>query len=166
MWTASALINGKWEAASLIELASEPFSSAAVRGVAQNSFPNAPLVRYLSREAEFGASRDAIELWSKDVQREAEEFDWDGPARLQPVEEALALYWWDTPPSAASVLAWHDHTGGIITFSGVEDRITVEYVPSLRDKMRVERLRHRYATPKHELETILDWRGYLAPRAP
>ncbi|PYV19610.1 MAG: hypothetical protein DMG07_01510 [Acidobacteria bacterium] len=167
MWKAAALVNGVWDELEVVELPPEPFSSDAVRRAVRERFTNSPLVHYFDREAETsGGTRDAIEIWSQSAQAHAREFNWVGPARIDAVEEALALYPEGEPAAAQtqatrSTLAWHDRTGVIIPLRGDEERIVLDYAPGPRDENRVERLRYRYATPDHRLETILDWRGYF-----
>ena len=166
MWKAAALSNGAWNPLTLIELPPEPFRSDTVRRIMRERFPNSPLIHYFEQEAESAdAARDAIERWGTAAQAEAQEFDWDGAARVEALNEALGLYASGKPfpdrKDALATLAWHDRTGVIIPLLGEEERITVEYQPALRDEYRVARLQHNYATPEHRLETILDWRGYF-----
>jgi|SRR5947209_1403907 len=97
MWKAAALVNGAWDELTVVEVPPEPFTSEAVRRIIRERFPNSTHLHYFDQEAETpGASRDAIELWSQSAQTEANEFNWNGPARVEALEEALALYGPDT----------------------------------------------------------------------
>jgi hypothetical protein len=174
MWTVVALTDGTWTPIAAIELPAQPPTSQSVLGLAREHLPPElqPLVRHLAQEIETTADspsingrRDAIELWNEIAQSEARELNWTGSGKIEALDEALALYpegtdYGDTDAIPAT-LAWHDRTAVIIPLTASTQQIMIEYTPSLRDENRVDRLRHRYATPDHELETILDWRGYF-----
>jgi hypothetical protein len=176
MWRIRSFIGSAWTDSIPViqsETPKDPSTLTAIE-LARSSLPTAlqPLVHHLDEELEasirsnegFSASgtRNAIETWSAAAVREALEYNWAGSGRIEAHEEALALY----PEGSAAVpstLAWHDRTLVILPITSDFQEFSVEYSPSLRDENRVERLRHRYATPEHELETILDWRGYFGP---
>ncbi len=174
MWTVAALTDGRWTPIAAIELPAQAPKSESVLGLARQHLPPElqPLIRHLGQEIETSSDspsingrRDAIELWNEIAQLEARELNWTGSGKIEALEEALALYpegteYGDTDAIPAT-LAWHDRTALIIPLTASTQQIMIEYSPSLRDENRVERLRHRYATPDHELETILDWRGYF-----
>ena len=173
MWTVASLINGTWTAVPAFELNQAP-TTEAVRGLAAEVLPEGQrhLIRHLDAEMAIidtpgGGSgrRDAIQLWNTAAESEAREFSWAGTGKIEALEEALALYpegtdYGDTE-AVPDTLAWHDETAVIISLSENAQQIFLEYTPSLRDENRVDRLRHRYATPEHQLETVLDWRGYF-----
>jgi hypothetical protein len=171
MWRAAAFADGNWyplEVFELVDEAAGPFTSARARDVARGRLPTPQrhLLSYLEQEAQTpDLARDAIELWAKTAQADSERFDWAGAPKLRALEEALALYAGGetaaVAPGKPSALAWHDHTGILIPLGGTEERVLIEYVPTAREEQRLERLRHRYAAPDHELETILDMRGYF-----
>ena len=161
MWRAGTFIDGAWREVLPVTLEGVPFSSAALLGVArQNNLTNTRFIEYLSQEAEMpDASRDAIELWSKKAAEESRELDWDAAHTVTAIEEAVAL-----SPSVNErpwTLAWHDRTAVIVPFNGTNAEMVVEYTPSLRDEIRIERLNARYGGGEYELETVLDWRGYF-----
>jgi hypothetical protein len=165
MWKAAAFAGGAWREISVVALEGVPFSSTSVLQLSRTSpgIGNTRLVRYLAQEVEVpNASRDAIELWASKAAAESNEFEWDSAYKVAAVEEAVALY--AQAPSAdahAATLAWHDRTAVIVPFPGNDERVVVEYTPSIRDELRIERLKHRYASADHVLETVLDWRGYF-----
>jgi hypothetical protein len=150
------------------EVAAAPTTAAAID--LARRVTNAPsLLKHLEDEnkaqedASVNGRRDAIELWNKAAQEESLEYDWNNVGRIKAVEEALAFYAdaKESPKEKPDVLAWHDHTTVLIPISSDASETMAFYTPSLRDENRIERLRYRYATPEHELETILDWRGYF-----
>lgn len=174
MWTAEALLNGTWVAVPFSELEAQLPTTEAIRGLAGNTLPETQrhLLKHLDAEMSFlpelsdmTGRRDAIQFWNGAAAKEAFEFNWAGTGKIEQLEEALALYpegteYRDTN-AVPDTLAWHDETAAIIPLNEGVEQIFLEYTPSLRDENRVDRLRHRYATPEHELETILDWRGYF-----
>jgi hypothetical protein len=174
MWTVASLINGTWSAVPFSELTAQPPTSKTVRGIAANTLPESQrhLLKHLDAEVEVppelgggDGKRDAIQFWNAAAAAEAHEFNWAGAGKIEAKEEALLLYPEGTEEGNADAvpdtLAWHDDTAVIIPLTESVQQIFVEYTPRLRDENRVDRLRHRYATSDHELETILDWRGYF-----
>jgi hypothetical protein len=170
MWKITAFANNSWSPiTNVIEVKAQPPSTKAVHDAVIQPFLNSPgFLGHLTDELEtepplFPASgrRDAIELWSKAAEEEAREFDWASPSKIVAIEEALALYLQDESDNTAATLAWHDHTAVIIPITSQVEQIAIEYTPSLRDENRTARLRHRYASADHVLETTLDWRGYF-----
>ena len=168
MWKAATFVKGNWAPTAVISLDGKVFSSNDVLQAARahSTLRQSPLLHYLEIEAtqnDFG--RDAIELWSRLAQEEADAFGWASSSTIKALEEALALYPHieaaSTVPVKPVTLAWHDHTGVIIPIKESDGALLIEYVPTIRDITRIERLRHRYATPDHVLETFLDWRGYF-----
>ncbi len=173
MWTAAAFTSGGWSQLQVITVEGGPFSSARILAAAREHLkPDATLFRYLEKEAatDSGLARDAIELWSDSAEAEAHEFDWTSGGRIRAVEEALGIYpnvdlKSDVQDDPAT-LAWHDHTAFIIPIELPPDGqsevpLILDYKPGLREANRTKRLRHRYASDAHVLETILDWRGYF-----
>ena len=170
MWKATAFSssNRTWAPLGAIELEEGPFTSERAL-LASGGLLQAPyrhLLRHLEQEASSPAlARDAIEVWAKAAQDESEYFDWAGAPRLKALEEALALFGADGQTTSTAItpstLAWHDHTGVIITLSGDEEHIRLEYFPSTGNEHRLKRLRFRHAGAGYTLETILDWRGYF-----
>jgi len=169
MWKASSqTIPGEWTELQVVEVSTAgPFRSADAARAASNMNLPPHLLNYLGQEAESGnnLSRDAIETWASDAEKEAAAFDWAGAPRIRALDETVAAFGpapngtgWSEKPTT---LAWHDHTGIIIPIGGDRAEIRVEYVPEPRDEYRVDRLRYRHATPQHAFETILDWRGYF-----
>ena len=175
MWKVSSFAKGTWIPVGISELpaGTAPSSEAALtaaRALLQNQYGH--LLEYLESEAsgsvELGrasTSRNAIELWSKAAQEQSVEFDWAGAGKIEALDEALA-YFPDFKPSdnvraIPTTLAWHDRTGVVIPISVDAEELLIEYEPSLEDENRIARLRYRYGTPEHTLETIFDWRGYF-----
>jgi pimeloyl-ACP methyl ester carboxylesterase len=108
------------------------------------------------------SAHDGIELWAERAARDGKEFDWAGPGKLEQLEEALA-YYASMPQSAndrPDILAWHDYTTVIIPVAAGLQQLMIEYTPSIRDENRVERLKFRYGSSEHRLETIFEARGY------
>ena len=58
------------------------------------------------------------------------------------IEEAIGLS--QSVGERPWTLAWHDRTAVIVPFEGTKAEIVVEYTPSLRDQLRIERLNTRY----------------------
>lgn len=176
MWKAVAFSEGEWRELPVLALEGVPFTSSALLDLARTSAPlsDSRLVQYLAQESELpGASQDAIELWAATAAAESREFDWDSPYKVEAVEEALALYPQSAGPTAVTAanavtataatpvtMTWHDRTAAIIQLPSGTEQVTVEYVPSLADELRVERLQHRYGTNGHRLESIFEWRSY------
>jgi hypothetical protein len=173
MWTVTARnASGLWEKADLFEIPLDgAFRSGDALSVAYSAQLSPHLVRYLEVEAnpEQALSRDAIETWAKQAQEDAEAFDWAGAPRLKAIEEAIALF--SDPDSSQGsgekplTLAWHDYAAVLIPMRADRTELRVEYIPNLSDEHRVERLRFRHASPEHELEVILDWRGYFGSKS-
>jgi hypothetical protein len=179
MWNVAALVNGEWsqvpvvviengKAPSLSDVRTEaerliaapPFSDRGTNASRFLQFLNAE--SSLAAEANAVSSSDGIESWSQRAEQDSLEFDWATPGVLAQVEEALAYY--NSTPKTESqrpdILAWHDHTTVIIPILSDRQQLLVEYLPSLRDENRVERLKFRYGSSEHRLETIFEARGY------
>jgi len=169
MWKAfTRSIPGEWTELPVTPVSTTgSFRSAdAARTASEMSLPP-HLVTYLGQEAEGAGnqSRDAIETWATDAEKEAAAFDWAGAPRIRAIEEAVAVFMPASKgtrvPEKPTTLAWHDHAGVIIPIVGERAEIRVEYIPEPKDEYRVDRLRYRHATPQHAFETVLDWRGYF-----
>jgi pimeloyl-ACP methyl ester carboxylesterase len=163
MWKVGAFTDGAWREVPALTIDGVPFSSAALLEHARTASDqnNTKFLDYLSREVEEpDASRDAIELWAAKAAEESRELDWDAPHKVTAVEEAVALSP-QTENARVWTLAWHDRTAVIVPFSGNNAAVVVEYTPSPRDELRLERLNARYGGTEYELETVFDWRGYF-----
>jgi len=167
VWRAFArAADGNWLEERVVEIPTDgPFQSRAAFQAAREAQVPSNLLAYLGAEAEvIGSSRDAIETWAPLAEAEAKEFDWAGAPRLKSIEEAVALFPSDTDPSGMNdkprTLAWHDHTAVLIVTKALGD-VRLLYVPDPEDERRVERLRFRYGSNEHRLETVFDWRGYF-----
>jgi hypothetical protein len=178
MWKVAILVEGTWASAIPLEINQQPPSTQAIQGLVSNqTAPEYALLRrYLAEESELksitslmSGRRDAIELWSESVQGDAREFDWTGSHEIRGSEEGIALFSIDSESKDAeptlTTLAWHDHTVVIVPIVKNAQQVTLEYTPNLRDENRIERLRYRYSSPVHQLETILDWRGYFGTQS-
>jgi hypothetical protein len=162
MWNAAVLSDGKWSLPPFIEL--EGVASATeVRKAAASHFSNdITFHQHLDLEPTEGR-HEAIELWSRAAEEESREFDWAHPLRIEAKEEALALAAEGMETRGVATLAWHDHTTIILPLIDRDQHVLLEYAPVWREQNRADRLRHRYAGPDHQLQTILDWRAYFGP---
>jgi hypothetical protein len=172
MWKATALMrDGTRREVAIRELGTEgPFSGVAALTEAERFAVRPHLLELMRQEAKDPRLLfSAIETWSEEAEREANQFDWSGAPRLRRAEEALAWYASDGTSKAKRgpawrhpvSLAWHDRSGVVMFLSGEEESVSVEYEPTREDEHRARRLAYRYATPKHRVEYVLDWRGYF-----
>ena len=164
MWRAFAFVNNTWKKVPVFGNEDAPFTPRLVRELGrENLLDSHPaLLRQLDHEAENQGrfSREAIELWSRAAENEAREFVKQGFPKIKAIDEALGLYP-STNDSSPLTLAWHDPGLVIVPLSGDEQRVVVEYETDPRFEKRNREIYFRYASGAHELETILDWRGYF-----
>ncbi|SFO04079.1 Lipase (class 3) [Nitrosospira briensis] len=164
--------NGEWKETPAVEIETNqgPFrSSQALAAAQQVPSDLRQLIKYLEAEAERPElSRDAIELWAQDAQKESDTFDWAGSPKLRAIEEGLALFPKPQVTSAQDdrliTIAWHDHAAVLIPIPmrGHQIILRLEYIAEPEDEYRVERLRFRHAPDEdYSLETFVDWRGYF-----
>ena len=172
MWRTAALIEGAWEQSEPIVIEGTPPSLVQVLGTVRTAMTDAVNLRNHLEEEEsvastgkFVGSHDAIARWSALAEAEAGEYKDDTPGGLEALEEALA-YFSETPTDGRpETLAWHDHTTAIFRIPPGARHVTIDYTPGQQDENRLLRYKDR-TTAEHELETILDARGYHGPRAP
>ena len=162
MWTARVFRDGFWNDAPVSSLTG-PFTSADVLRQVESMYEiNRNLVRHVTAEIETNQPRRSIETWGFDVLEESYYHEWLGGGKVDFSDGSLLLF---APtqgvyPSRPQCVAWHDRTTVIIPVTG-DTTIEVRYDPELDQESRVERMRYRYASPAHQLETIFDWRGYF-----
>jgi hypothetical protein len=164
MWTTRIFSDNAWREISTQELhgafSSESALPAAttVLGAGREG-----LIAHLIAEIETGNQRNAIELWGSAAAEESRRYEWLGGGTVTLLDGALVLFaagddgTFKARPTAA---AWHDRTTVVIPVDG-DSTIEVRYEPELADEMTVGRMQYEFGTPRHELSTILDWRGYF-----
>ncbi len=175
MWNVAALRNGEWSPVEAIVIENNlPPSLADVIARASNIAAANRLREFLNTEnslvkqdANAVSAHDAIELWADRAVRESVEFDWASQGKLEQLEEAVALYSSipETADDRPDTLAWHDHTTVIIPVAADARQLMLEYTSSFRDENRLDRLRYRYGSSEHRLETIFEARGYYGAQS-
>jgi pimeloyl-ACP methyl ester carboxylesterase len=164
MWRTASLINGVWEQSEPHVIEGTPPSLAQVLAKARTAEAS-NVVQHLEEEqsvalvGNFVASHDAIARWSALAEAEAAAHSADASGKVESMEEALGYFAVTNIDSRPDTLAWHDHTTAIIRIPRNAGHITIDYTPSQPDEARVKRYTDR-VSPQHELETILDARGY------
>ncbi|MCC6990466.1 MAG: hypothetical protein IT181_15780 [Acidobacteria bacterium] len=168
MWRVIAFAEGGWGELRVTPFEGEPVTAEGLLAASRSAgLANSRLASYLAQEAEVHPhTHSAIETWASAAADQSHEFAWAQPSKVATYDEAIGVVareaFAETTPYT---LAWHDRTAVIIPLRGTEQRVLVEYVPGLRDEQRVERLRHRYASSAHRLETVLEWRGYFGAQS-
>ena len=169
MWTTRIFSTNTWREVETRELTGA-FTSTSVLSAALpllEGSRSGPL-GHLRNEIESGNTRSAIELWGSAAAEQSREFEWLGGGKVEFLDGALALF----APTRDGALparprgpqptavAWHDRTTVIIP---VDDDSTIEvrYEPELKDEMTLGRMTYEFGTPRHELSTVFDWRGYF-----
>src|SRR6266850_4942868 len=172
MWNVTVFGESGWREARVVELLGVP-TNEPLNQVARERLPNeAGLHRHL--ESELGSvvpadgllGRQPISTWAKFAEIESRNFDWSTGTKVVVLdEEALGLHLPNPSTKAPSVIAWHESTAFILPLGSEEREVRIEFVPDVTADDRAARLRHRYGTADHVLQTILDWRGYFGARS-
>jgi pimeloyl-ACP methyl ester carboxylesterase len=177
MWKIAGFSDGKWHTLRFAERTGTPPTSQLALSVAQELVDsnNSHLLDYIRQETAspfvpigFGASREAIELWSKQAETEFQEFNVGQNQKIESLDEGLAYHAMYSPSngskSVPDVVIWHDRTLVVIPVASNVSEITVEYEPDLRDENRVIRMQQATASD-HKLQTIFEWRGYFGEQS-
>ncbi|HSU30772.1 MAG TPA: hypothetical protein VLJ11_06020 [Bryobacteraceae bacterium] len=172
MWNATVFGESGWRKSEIVELLSVP-TIEALKQLSRERLPNeVGLLSHLEHELDSVVpvdgliGRQPISTWAKFAEEESRDFDWSTGTKVVVLdEEALGLYWSKSSIKAPSTIAWHEPTAFILPLSSDEREVRIEFVPDAAADDRSARLRHRYATAAHVLETILDWRGYFGTRS-
>ncbi|MBI3918497.1 MAG: hypothetical protein HY322_16000 [Betaproteobacteria bacterium] len=172
MWKVNVFGSDGWQTAHTEGVYKSPTIDVLLEA-SKKAFPNAvaPLHLHLESEREYSSpgafgilGRQPISFWAKLAEDQSREFDWATGSEVVALdEEALALYRPDRKKGTPTVIAWHEPTAIVIRLPSTPTELQVEYIPDTDADDRLARLRYRYATPNHALETVFDWRGYFGP---
>jgi hypothetical protein len=164
MWTTRTFSDNAWREITTQELNGAFSSEQALPAVRTLlGAGREGLIAHLVAEIETVNQRSAIELWGSAAEEESRRYEWLGGGKVAFQDGALTLFAAatdDTFPARPTATAWHDRTTVIIPIVG-DRTIEVRYEPELADEMTVGRMEYEFGTPRHELTTIFDWRGYF-----
>jgi len=177
MWKVAGFSSGEWKTIRFSERTGAPPSSQLALSLAQELVDSdqSELIGYLREEVNSpivplasGASREAVELWSKEAEIEFNEFNVVQATKIEAIDGGLAYHATYLPQSGTRTvpdsLIWHDRTLVVIPIASDIEEVTVEYEPDLRDENRVLRMQQS-AAGDHQLQTIFEWRGYFGEQS-